>query len=165
VDDQEAGRILQTPQAWLVAHPDVADLFLDPELDDRKREWVQRDHWPALVREIAEAFIRTAKDLQQTPEQLREKLDALPAPLPLLEMGWAIYDSYQRSLAYRGGVDYQDLIRLALLALQLDAEFLARLHRRWPYILEDEAQDSSELQEKILRLKAARTAIGCGWAT
>jgi DNA helicase-2/ATP-dependent DNA helicase PcrA len=155
VDDQEAGRILQDAvQAWLAAHPDLADLFLDPELDDRKREWVQRDPWPALVREIAEAFVRTAKDLQQTPEQLREKLDALPAPAPLLEMGWSIYDGYQRSLAYRGGVDYQDLIRLALLALQLDAEFLARLRRRWPYILEDEAQDSSELQEKILRLLA-----------
>jgi DNA helicase-2/ATP-dependent DNA helicase PcrA len=155
VDDQEAGRIVHDAvQAWLVAHQDVAEQFLDPELDDRWRERVRREHWPALVRETAEAFIRTAKDLQQTPERLRQALDALPAPLPLLEMGWAIYESYQRSLAYRGGVDYQDLIRLALLALQLDAEFLARLQRRWPYILEDEAQDSSELQERILRLLA-----------
>ena len=153
VDDQEAGRILQEAvQAWLTANPEAADLFLSPEMDDRKRQWVSRDHWPRLVNEIATAFIRTAKDLQQTPDQLRRTLDALPQPLSLLEMGWAIYDSYQRSLAYRGGVDYQDLIRLALLALQLDAEFLARLQRRWPYLLEDEAQDSSELQERILRL-------------
>ncbi len=27
-----------------------------------------------------------------------------------------------------------------------------RLRKRWPYVLEDEAQDSSQLQEKILRL-------------
>jgi len=71
---------------------------------------------------------------------------------PLLEMGWAIYADYQRALAYRGAVDFDDLVRLALRALQLDREFLQRLQDRWPFILEDEAQDSSRLQERILRL-------------
>ena len=69
-------------------------------------------------------------------------------------MGAEIYADYQRSLAYRGVVDFDDLIRLALEALRRDADYLARLRQRWPYILEDEAQDSSELQEKILRLLA-----------
>jgi len=55
-------------------------------------------------------------------------------------MGWAIYDDYQRALTYRGAVDYDDLIRLALLVLRSDADYLARLRYRWPYILEDEAQ-------------------------
>ncbi len=161
VDEQDAIRIRQDAVlAWLAENPEAADLFLSPELDDRRREWVQRDPWPRLVNDVANAFIRTAKDLQQTPEQLRETLAALPQPTPLLEMGLAIYEHYQRSLAYRGGVDYQDLIRLALLALQLDGEFLARLQRRWPYILEDEAQDSSELQEQILRLL---TGPGGNW--
>ena len=69
-------------------------------------------------------------------------------------MGLAIYTDYQRALSYRGAVDYDDLIRLALEALQLDGEYLKRLQARWPFILEDEAQDSSRLQEKILRLLA-----------
>jgi len=47
------------------------------------------------------------------------------------------------------------LIRLALSALQSDPDLLERLRYRWPYILEDEAQDSSYLQEKILRLLTA----------
>jgi DNA helicase-2/ATP-dependent DNA helicase PcrA len=55
-------------------------------------------------------------------------------------------------LRYRGGLDFDDLIRLALLGLQTDQHLLDRLRARWPYILEDEAQDSSFLQEKILRL-------------
>jgi len=67
-------------------------------------------------------------------------------------MGWAIYADYQRALTYRGAVDFDDLIRLALRALQLDPEFLERLRYHWPFILEDEAQDSSRLQEEILRL-------------
>jgi DNA helicase-2/ATP-dependent DNA helicase PcrA len=61
-----------------------------------------------------------------------------------------MYADYQRALAYRGAVDFDDLIRLALQALQTDPEFLLRLRERWPYVLEDEAQDSSRLQEKIL---------------
>ena len=84
---------------------------------------------------------------------MRDRLDRLlPQPLPLVEMGWAIYADYQRALTYRGAVDFDDLIRLALQALQLDPEFLQRLQVRWPFILEDEAQDSSRLQEEILRL-------------
>ena len=65
-------------------------------------------------------------------------------------------------------MDYDDLIRLALEALQLDGEYLKRLQARWPYILEDEAQDSSRLQEKILRLLTSNgggpsTSSGRGW--
>jgi DNA helicase-2/ATP-dependent DNA helicase PcrA len=69
-------------------------------------------------------------------------------------MGLAIYTDYQRALAYRGAVDFDDLIRLAIDLLENEAEFLERLRYRWPYILEDEAQDSSKLQEQILRLLA-----------
>ena len=71
-----------------------------------------------------------------------------PNPQSLLAMGLAIYADYQRALSYRGAVDYDDLIRLALEALQLDGEYLKRLQARWPFILEDEAQDSSRLQEE-----------------
>jgi DNA helicase-2/ATP-dependent DNA helicase PcrA len=69
-------------------------------------------------------------------------------------MGWAIYADYQRALAYRGAVDFDDLIRLALEALELDEELLGRLRHQWPYVLEDEAQDSSRLQQEILQLLA-----------
>jgi DNA helicase-2/ATP-dependent DNA helicase PcrA len=62
-----------------------------------------------------------------------------------------VYEAYERGLRYRAGVDFQDLIRLALDALEADAGYLAALRRRWPFILEDEAQDSSKLQEEILR--------------
>jgi len=152
-DEWEAAQILQDAvDAWVSQHPEVADLYLDPTLEESKLVWVRREHWPRLVSDFAASFIRQAKDLQATPADVRQNLDALPEPLPLLEMGWAIYADYQRGLAYRGAVDYDDLIRLALRALQLDADYLQRLRYRWPYILEDEAQDSSALQEQILRL-------------
>lgn len=155
VDERTSGEILtEAAEAWAAAHADVADSFLRYDLDDRKRDWVRREQWPGLVAGIAGEFIRLAKDMQKTPEVIRGELDRRPEPLPLLEMGWAIYADYERALAYRGGVDYDDLIRLALRALELDGEYLKRLRDRWPYILEDEAQDSSRLQERILRLLA-----------
>ena len=157
VDERTANEILtEAAEAWAAAHPEVADLFLRDDVDDRKRDWLRREQWPSVVVSIAQEFIRLAKDMQKTPELIRAELDRRPEPLPLLEMGWAIYADYERGLNYRGGVDYDDLIRLALRALELDGEYLKRLRYRWPVILEDEAQDSSRLQERILRLLAGR---------
>jgi len=155
VDEREAGRILQTAaEAWLNGHPDLLNDFLALDLDERQEQWVRRDHWPELVGNIAYSLIRQAKDWQLSPVELRDRLDEAGQALPLAEMGWAIYADYQRALAYRGAVDFDDLIRLALEALQLDAELLERLRRQWPYVLEDEAQDSSRLQQEILALLA-----------
>src|SRR5690606_25140800 len=89
-----------------------------------------------------------------TPDDIRARRDELQIPLFLAEMGCEIYADYQRALAYRGAVDFDDLIRLALQALRLDADYLERLRYHWPYILEDEAQDSSAAQEAILWLLA-----------
>ena len=38
--------------------------------------------------------------------------------------------------------------------MKSDPDYLARLQYQWPFILEDEAQDSSELQEQILHTLA-----------
>ncbi len=155
VDERAANEIRQDAvEAWLRSNPYAADDFLSLDLEKGKRDWVRRSQWPRLVSNIALSFIRQAKDLQITPPELRDRLDRFPQPLPLVEMGWAIYADYQRALAYRGAVDFDDLIRLALQALELDRELLERLRDQWPYILEDEAQDSSRLQEQILRLLA-----------
>ena len=154
-DERTSNEILtEAAEAWAAANPDFADAFLSYELDDRKRDWARRDKWPGVVVSVAQEFIGLAKDMQATPEIIRAQLDQRPDPLPLLEMGWAIYADYERALNYRSALDYDDLIRLALRALELDGDYLKRLRHRWPYILEDEAQDSSRLQERILRLLA-----------
>lgn len=169
LDEREADFIRrEAAAAWLQAHPHGLDDFLLADLDDSKRDWVRRQQLPELVTGIALAFIRSAKDNRLTPEALRGLLDPLAGALPLAEMGLAIYGDYQRALAYRGAVDFDDLIRLAIDLLENDAEYLERLRYRWPYVLEDEAQDSSRLQEQILRLLAGgngnpSTGSGRGW--
>jgi DNA helicase-2/ATP-dependent DNA helicase PcrA len=162
IDEREADAVREEAvETWLRGHPDAADPYLAYDLEGNRAEWVKRTRWPALARDVAAAFVKHAKDLQLTPEVLLERLrsrdEQLPDPvglaaLPLARLGAEVYADYQRSLAYRGAVDFDDLIRLALEALRRDADYLARLQARWPYVLEDEAQDSSKLQEEILRL-------------
>ncbi len=157
LDEREAELIRkEASHAWLHANPHHLDEYLLQEMDQSKRDWVSRQQLPDLVAGIALAFIRSAKDNRLMPGKLRQLLDQAPAPLPLAEMGLAIYSDYQRGLAYRGAVDFDDLIRLAIDLLENENEFLERLRYRWPYILEDEAQDSSQLQEHILRLLAGK---------
>ncbi len=161
IDEREADSIREgIANAWLQSHYDEFESYLDPELDESRRDWVRREHLPQLVNDLALAFIRYAKDGQLPPERLRQRLDQLPIPLPLAEMGAEMYADYQRALAYRAAVDFDDLIRLALDALHWDPALLERLRYRWPYILEDEAQDSSRLQEEILK---ALTGPGGNW--
>jgi DNA helicase-2/ATP-dependent DNA helicase PcrA len=153
IDEREADSIREeVALAWLKANPYDMDEYIDPEFDDSRRNYIRRDQFPDLVSNVALTFIRYAKDQRLTPERLRQRLDQLPLPLPLAELGYQLYWDYQRALAYRGAVDFDDLIRLALLALESDEGYLERLRHRWPYILEDEAQDSSRLQEEILKL-------------
>jgi DNA helicase-2/ATP-dependent DNA helicase PcrA len=157
IDERAAESILtDVTQAWLRGHPYDLDAYLKSDLEENedRRNWVRQEQFPRMVQGLASNFIRYAKDLELSPERLRSRLDQVPVPLPLAEMGCEIYENYDSALAYRGAVDFSDLIRLALEALQADAGFLERLRYRWPYILEDESQDSSRLQEQILRTLA-----------
>jgi DNA helicase-2/ATP-dependent DNA helicase PcrA len=152
-DEQESSQIMDDIIAsWVRTNPEVLDEFISAEIDDKSRAGVARKHWPDLVRSVAAAFISRAKDLQATPAELRLSLPEWGNSWSLARMGIEVYQDYQRVLAHRGKVDFSDLVRLALEALQIDYDLLSRLRARWPYILEDEAQDSSQLQEEILRL-------------
>jgi DNA helicase-2/ATP-dependent DNA helicase PcrA len=152
IDERENRFLLDTAsQNWLKENPDFIDRYSNPEIDPFQNKKVLSD-WHNLVSQTAGNFIRMAKDMQVTPEDIKNELIKLQNPPPLLLMGHDIYVNYQRMLKYREAVDFDDLIRLALQALKTDKGFLERLAFRWPYVLEDEAQDSSRLQENILRL-------------
>ena len=155
IDERIADQILkEAVEVWLRNNPYALEDYLDPQLEENRQDWVRRGQLPEMVNDLARNFIRYAKDLQISAEALRQQLETLPVPLALAQMGCDIYSDYERALLYRGAVDFDDLIRLALQAVQTEEKLLERLRHQWPYILEDEAQDSSRLQEKILTLLA-----------
>ncbi len=153
IDEVEASRIkASVVQDWLNANQDFFSPYL--EYDDNQHHYIfeNKGNLPRMANEMANAFIRLAKDRQLTPEMLEKTLSKTPISLPLVEMGTAIYREYQTALSYRGSLDFDDLIRLALRCLKSDPALVSLLQKRWPYILEDEAQDSSLLQQEILSI-------------
>ena len=131
LDERAADQLIaDVSRIWLRNHIDWLDPYLDPMLEESRVEWIKKERLPDLVHTIARAYITLAKDWEQTPEKLAARLEDQPAPLPLAEMGASIYRAYQRALAYRGAVDFDDLIRLAAEALQLDPDLLDRLRDR-----------------------------------
>jgi DNA helicase II / ATP-dependent DNA helicase PcrA len=153
IDEHEAEQILTgSISAWMHAHGSEMHDLIDENAVDFNT--VSKKNLPYALQEMANAFIRTAKDSQLSPDEITAKLNDFPVPLPLVDMANQVYNDYQRALLYRNSLDFDDLIRNALSMLQQDEQLLLRLREQWPYILEDEAQDSSRLQEDILRLLA-----------
>ncbi|NWG15166.1 MAG: ATP-dependent helicase, partial [Chloroflexi bacterium] len=105
---------------------------------------------PDLAAQLCERFIKHCKDYSIIPGDFY----AMPelSRHPLIRFATQVYDEYQRRLKFQGAVDFDDLILHALLVLEQNTDFLKRLHKQWPHVLEDEAQDSSLLQERLLRL-------------
>lgn len=135
--------------AYLRQHPDALSPYIHPDFLANFRRIEKYLLEDAI--DIANAVIRVAKDARADLPRLRADLRRQGGSWPLLEFGLHVYADYQRSLFMRGAVDFDDLIGLALRALDADPDYLDRLQTRWPYILEDEAQDSSALQEEMLR--------------
>ena len=150
VDELETREIIHDAvTAWFNAHRDFGvEQYIRPE--DRNNQQIL-GRWREDAMGIAVNFIKKAKDFRYRPISLKAALERNTEDLPLAAMCVNIFEAYERGLNYRGGLDFQDLICRALDALEADEQYLERLRSRWPVVLEDEAQDSSLLQEQILR--------------
>jgi DNA helicase-2/ATP-dependent DNA helicase PcrA len=155
IDERESANIKSNiAQTFLRVNPNFFTRFFKEDLNENDLSKVLNKHLPTLMLNLTNIFIRTAKDFQLSPDLLRDRMAKAHASLPLVEMGLQLYQDYQQALNYRAGVDFDDLTRLALQCLQFDPRLINSLRSRWPYILEDEAQDSSHLQQQILALLA-----------
>lgn len=151
IDERETSQILDTSvESWLKRNPNFIDRWGKPDYSNNLNR-NQKSDWQSAISSVCSNFIRTAKDLQLTTQDIHTRLSDLKIDDSLLSLGVEIFEDYQRALNYRSAVDFDDLIRLALMSLQIDPDYLNRLRYQWPYILEDEAQDSSRLQEVILK--------------
>ncbi len=145
VDDAETGRLISRAlSTWLATNRVWWESFLP---DPRGRS---EEAWRRETEKIGREVIKLCKHLRLTPQRARELAEASAPDDGFLHLGIDLYELYAGYLRVRGGLDFDDLIWRAIDALDGDATFLERLRADWPYILEDEAQDSSPLQERTL---------------
>jgi len=135
---------------WIQNNGTTADLLLKDDISRTKKMQLMGFELPQSLEKFSLAFIKTAKDLNLTPEWLKLRLDNA-SPL-LFKIGLELFEQYHQALSMRGILDFDDLITFALDSLIHSPELTERLRQKYAFILEDEAQDSSQTQEKILRL-------------
>ncbi len=154
LDDNETNGIrIDATIRWTERCQDRWLSFLRGTAGERSDGWLRRQ-WRDQTGRIAAAVIRTAKLGRTPPNVLMERLNRLPesGEQLLARMGAEIYSLYQTQVQARAALDFDDLIWLACSLLEDNPGLVPALRQRWPYILEDEAQDSSPLQERILEL-------------
>jgi len=148
VDDSESERLMRSAvQSWKQAHESRWLSFI-PEAEKRTQKVLS--DWQDLTQRIGKETTRFCKHARMTPEQAKRLLNEGARGYDLAQVALELYEIYTRYLSMRGGLDFNDLIWRAIDALDQDPTFLTSLRRRWPYILEDEAQDSMPLQQEIL---------------
>ncbi len=135
---------------WMRTHPDVLLGYAAEGSDPGQQKRI----WGDLIQSIARNGISLCKDLLINADNLLSCPNLMKDPL--FAMVQKIYSDYEKALHDRGAVDFADLIRYAFTILNNNPGYLSMLQERWPYILEDEAQDSSLIQEKLLSLLSVK---------
>lgn len=161
LDDMQSRQILEgSVDGWINDNVRLWEMFLPESNREYSPQMIAR--WRDITANTAAAYIRAAKNDRFTPDAIlatiRERYDEPEgseqdpnvARSPLMHMLAGIYSRYQAALARQGGLDYDDLIWRAADLLDHRPDLVESLRNRWPYILEDEAQDSVPLQEALL---------------
>lgn len=160
LDDIQSRQILETSvDGWINDNTRLWEAFLPESGQEYSPQMIAR--WRDITAGTAGAFIRSAKNDRYSPEAILSAIQRQAPAIseveqpnvarsPLMAMMASIYSRYQAALSRQGGLDYDDLIWRATDLLEHRPDLVESLRARWPYVLEDEAQDSVPLQEVLL---------------
>lgn len=122
------------------------------KIDESHRSFVQAlESWRGRTADLGKAMISHFKGSGLTPEQAAGNIRGDNF------FAWSVefYREYAVRLGQLGMLDFDDLLVRACLMVEEDHELRNRLGQSWPYIFEDEAQDSNPLQQRLLLSLAA----------
>ncbi|WP_346291641.1 ATP-dependent helicase [Sphaerothrix gracilis] len=151
-------------EQWIVSHPQLYQQLLEgQQFDGEETERLRRQSVlrTEILPELASTVIHEAKSSGLTPAMLAQieanSTKALPVGLrdyQILTVAAGLYASYQTLLQQRQLIDYDDMV-LAALRVLADPAMRQFWQTRFFAIFEDEAQDSSPLQTRLLEILAS----------
>jgi DNA helicase-2/ATP-dependent DNA helicase PcrA len=151
-ESQKQRLIRNATNFWVKENPKLYDLLLEGKNFDgedterlRRQTVLRTDVLPSLAKEA----IATAKSSGLSFSQLREAES--PDGGYILEIAAGLYEIYERLLRQEGAIDYDDMILGALRVLE-NTGVRAYWQEKIFAVFEDEAQDSSPLQTKLLEI-------------
>ncbi|MCU0533991.1 MAG: ATP-dependent helicase [Hydrococcus sp. Prado102] len=153
-----AHRIIRgTVEQWISTAPRRYQVLLEGlEFDGEETERLRRQSVlrTEVLPSLAHTVIREAKSSGLSPQQLEEISHQTSDEYQILAIAAGLYQQYEKLMRDRNFIDYDDMILAALRVLEKDA-----IRQMWQNqvfaVFEDEAQDSSPLQEKLIAILAA----------
>jgi DNA helicase-2/ATP-dependent DNA helicase PcrA len=158
-ESQRQRLIRNATNLWVKENPKLYDLLIEGKNFDgedterlRRQTVLRTDVLPSLAREA----IATAKSSGLSPSDVREAETADGGFILAIASG--LYETYERLLRQEGAIDYDDMILGALRVLNNEG-----VQKYWQErifaVFEDEAQDSSPLQTKLLEILALSSQL------
>ncbi len=146
-------------EKWIATHPKQYQVLLEGlQFDGEETERLRRQS--VLRTEVLPSLtyiaVREAKSSGLSPEELLQWSEKATDSYQILAVAGGLYQQYQEFMRSRDLVDYDDMILAALRVLDY-----APMRMLWQNqvfaVFEDEAQDSSPLQEKLISTLAGNS--------
>jgi len=141
-------------EKWIVAHPQQYQRLLEGvQFDGEETERLRRQSVlrTEVLPGLTNTAVREAKSSGLLPEQLLEISHNARDEYGILGIAAGLYQEYQQLMRSQDLVDYDDMILAALKVLEYPPMRLLWQNQVYG-VFEDEAQDSSPLQEKLISI-------------
>ena len=144
---------------WIIKNPDHYKLLLEgvafdgEETEKLRRQSVLRTE---ILPSLTNIAVREAKSSGLLPQDLWEYSKEAQDRYQVLAIAAGLYEQYQELMRSRDFVDYDDMILAALKVLDY-APMRVLWQNQVFAVFEDEAQDSSPLQEKLISILAGNS--------
>jgi DNA helicase-2/ATP-dependent DNA helicase PcrA len=161
ITPNQSHRLIRTcVEQWITIHPRLYSRLLEGrQFDGEETERLRRQSVlrTEVLPTLAQIVIHEAKSSGYLPQQLRELSEQTTDEYEILAIAAGLYEQYQNLMRSRDLIDYDDMILAALRVLE-DSSARACEQNQVFAVFEDEAQDSSPLQTKLLEILASDPA-------
>lgn len=144
-------------EQWITKHPELYRRLLEgqkfdgEETEQLRRQSVLRTE---VLPDLAYTVIHEAKSSGILPETLYKWSQKTQDTYQILQVAAGLYEQYQKLMASQDFIDYDDMILAALRVLENPSA--RRIEQNQIFaVFEDEAQDSSPLQTRLLEILAS----------
>ncbi len=143
-------------EQWIAANPRrYSNLLEGRQFDGEETERLRRQSVlrTEVLPSIAQTVIHEAKSSGFLPHDLWRLSEQVPDAYEILAIAAGLYEQYQNVVRSRNFIDYDDMILAALRVLE-DNAVRQLWQKQFFAVFEDEAQDSTPLQFKLLETLA-----------
>ncbi len=158
ITPNQSHRLIRTcVEQWIATHPGrYARLLEGRQFDGEETERLRRQSVlrTEVLPELAYNAIKEAKSSGYQPSKLRELSEETGDEYGILAIAAGLYEQYQNLMRSRDLIDYDDMIVAALRVLENKSACKVEQSQVFA-VFEDEAQDSTPLQTKLLEILAS----------